>query len=105
MEPCAKKRKMFFNPELRKTYQATDNNIQIEKELLAIKSFLFSLKQENEVLKQQAASNQLVIQKLKTEIKENQSTIYDMREEIINIHLTLEKSRKDESHVFLSYIN
>jgi hypothetical protein len=103
MEPCAKKIKILFHPELI-TYQPTNNiQIEIEKELVSIKSFLFSLKQENEVLKKQTASNQLIIQFLKTEIKESQATIYDMREEIINIHLKLEKSLKDD--MFLSYIN
>ena len=66
---------------------------------------LYILKQENEVLKSQINSNHLQIAKMVNEIRDNKSELYDMREEIIKIHILLEKLSKDECPVFNSYIN
>ena len=100
---------MLFNTtEQRKYHFPTTYNLQTEtQELSMIKSCLVALKQENQILKQHLDSNNLIIKNLNNEIKENKSVIHDMREEIINIHLEIQKrQQKDEqSHAFLSYIN
>ena len=66
---------------------------------------LYILKHENEVLKSQIISNNLLISKMNNEIRNNKSELYDLREEITKIHLLLEKLSKDECPVFSSYIN
>ena len=66
---------------------------------------LHILKQENEVLKSQLLSNNLLISKMSNEIRGNKSELYDLREEITKIHLLLDKITKDECPVFSSYIN
>lgn len=66
---------------------------------------LYILKQENEALKSQIITNNLLISKMSNEIRDNKSELYDVREEITKIHLLLEKLSKDECPVFNSYIN
>ena len=99
---------MLFNTTEQRKYHFPTYNLQTEtQELNMIKSCLVALKQENQILKQHLDSNNLIIKNLNNEIKENKSVIHDMREEIINIHLEIQKrQQKDEGrHAFLPYIN